>query len=395
MRNKTPLALLLLAAALLAVVPRAPAQALVDAQATRQALSTFPDSQAVVFVNVQRIFRDVLPRVVPPAEIKKAVAEVKKNLDIDLNEIEYAIAGLRLPDPPPPGAVPEFVFVLRGNFNADALIALASLGAGTQGVPSREEQHAGKTLTVFRIAKEPKPEAGGAADSGSAEPAAAESKPYTPGDMLPKSSPYPEIAATTLDANTLLVGVPGYVRSALDAASGEGQRLKTALIDLAVSNPDTLSSVTIELPPDLPKWLEKSGAPRNAEAEKILGWLKQVSISSGMTATDYNLQAAVRTDTAEHANALSGMIAIGLRQAELGISKEATKTTDAKKRRQVLTALNVVKSITNLVQGDVIALSASVPQTTVAALLRERMKSKAAATGTKPKARRAARRKRT
>lgn len=331
------------------------AQSLVDAQRTRDALSTFPDSQAVLFINIQKIMRDVLPRLVPPKDLQKLYTEPQK-LGFDVKGIEYAIVGVRLAEPPPPNSVPDFVVFLRGTFNADSLLSLGRIALDSQGAKSTTETYGSKTIDILDMASlNKKPDGAGA---GSAP--------------LPMSSPYKEIAATTLDANTIVVGVPGYVRAAIDAAGGGQGRLDAGLIDLATSDPHSFWSLTAELPPSLMQYLQKTGAPMNGEAEELIRSVKQLSISTGATALDYTMKAAAHTDTPEHASAISGFVKMGLALAETGI-REELKKKPGKNTQEARAALAVIRTFINTTEGNTLHLGLSVPQTTVAALVKKNM----------------------
>lgn len=345
---------------LLALACTASAQGLVDAQATRGALSRFPDSQAVLFLNVQRIVKDAAPRIAPPGEIDKAVAQAQK-VGIDLRGLEYAIAGIRFADPPQASGVPEFVVLLKGNFSADALLSIARLAIGTQGITPTVETYNSRTLNIVNVAEALKPKDGSTGN---------------------QKFPYTELAATALDANTLMVGVPSYVKAAIDAAGGTQGRLNASLVELALRNPDALSSLTMDIPESLTQHMRKAGVPANQEIDRIVGWLKRLSISTGMTALDFTLQAAVQTDNAEHANAISGMVRMGLMAAESAIKADIERKRDKpKEAQQAQMALNAISNFINRTEGDTVRLGLSIPQKTLADLIKKNHTPPAAAPG--------------
>ena len=359
--------LALAACAVLALTTQAAAQGLVDAQRTRQALSTFPDSQAVLFVNIQKIVKDALPRFVPAAELQKLYTEPQK-VGFDVKGVDYAIVGVRLTDPPPPNGVPEFVLFLRGTFNADSLLALGRIALDSQGIKAANENYGGKTLDIIDVASlSKKPEGDGEGSKSSSMP----------------PIPYKEVAATALDANTIVVGVPAYVRDAVDAAAGTGRgRLNAGLIDLATRDPNSLVSLTAALPPSIFQYLEKTGMPKNSEAERLIRSLRQVSLSAGMTALDFTMNASVHTENAADASAISGFVKMGLAAAETALREDLKKKRGAA-AQEPRSALAALRTFTNTAQGDTLLLGFSVPQKTVAALLKKNMakKSGAGATG--------------
>jgi hypothetical protein len=356
MSKTTPVRLLLPLALLFALAQAAAAQSPVDARA---ALSSLPDSQAVLFVNARRIVNEVLPKVLPPAEYRKMLAEAQK-VGFDARGIEYVAVGARLADPPPANNLPEFFIVLRGNFNADALLSLGRMAAGSENIHPRSETYGSKTIEIIDLESFNKKPEGAPADGAGGE--------------KPKPMPYPEVAVTALDAGTLVVGVPSYVRAVVDAAGGRGS-LRPSMVDLAAHDPRSLWSLTIELPPNTADYLHKAGVPPNQEADQMIGWIKQVSLAQGMDVLNYTLSAAVLTDQPEHASAFSGLVRMGLLAAQSALSAEAAKQTPRHKDyKQTRAALATLKTFVNRTEGNTLFISASVPQSAVAELIRKEMK---------------------
>ena len=382
MSKLKPVRLLLPLALLFALVPSAAAQT--DA---RSALSTLPDAQGLLYVNARRIINDVLPRVMPPAEYARMLSEAQK-VGFDVRGIEYVAVGARLADPPPANNLPEFVVVIRGSFNADTLLALGRVAAGAQNITPRSETYGSKTLEIIDLKSlEKKPEGGtgsgtgGGTGSGTGDGTGEGEGEATP----PKPLPYPELAVMALDANTLVAGVPSYVKAVVDAAGGRGA-LRSSMVELASRDPQALWSLTVELPPNLYEHLRKVGAPANQEAEQMVGWVKQLSLAHGMDALNYSLSASVLTDAPEHASAFSGIVRMGVLAAQTGLSSEAAKQTPKHKDyARTRAALNAIKTFVNRTEGNTLLLSVSVPQKTVYDLFKKEM---AGSTKAKPATRR-------
>ena len=383
MRKLLPARLLSCLALLLALAQAAAAQAPAPVD-TRRALASLPDSQAVLFVNARRIVNEMLPKIMPPADYQKMLAEAQK-VGFDARGVEYALVGVRLADPPPASGLPEFVVVIRGNFNADTLLALGRVVAGAQNIKTRSETYGGKTLEVIDLQALEKPAEGAAAGAAAAEGGGGSGP-------KPKSMPYPEVAVTALDASTLVAGVPAYVKAAVDSSASGSGALKASMIDLAAHDPQALWSLTAELPPSTAEHLRKTGMPANAEVEQMISWVKQLSIAQGMDALNYTLSASVLTDAPEHASAFSGLVRMGLLAAQTALNQEAAKQTPKHKDyAKTQTALAVLKGFVNRTDGSTLHLSASVPQKAVADLIRQEMKP----TPAKPTSRPARRRGRT
>src|ERR1043165_95544 len=211
MRRTTRAKALLSLGLLLALGPVAPARAQLDA---RGALASLPDSRVVLFVNARRIVNDLLPRVMPAADYRKLIGDAQQ-VGFDARQLEYVAVAVRFADPAPANGLPEFLFVVRGGFNADSLLTLARLAAGSQNLKSRQETYGSKTLDIFET--ETVARAVGGADGIEG-----------PEGGRHRSNPYPEVAITTLDSRTLVAGVPAYVKAAIDASGGRGRQIRRA-----------------------------------------------------------------------------------------------------------------------------------------------------------------------
>jgi hypothetical protein len=352
MRRTTRAKVLLPLALLLASAPLATVSAQTEA---RGALAPLPDSQAVLFVNARRIVSELLPRVMPAADYQKMLASARKG-GFDARDLDYAVIAIRFPDPAPPGGLPEFLVVARGGFNADALLMIGRLAAGSENLKMRQETYGSKTLDIIDTESLARTAAG--ADGVKGQEGGQQ-----------KSNPYPEVAVTTLDPRTLVAGVPAYVRAAIDAEGGRG-RLSPATLDLAAREPQALWSLTAVLPPALADYVHKAGVPPNEELDKTLAWLKQFSLSQGMDALNLTFHAALLTDQPEHASALSGLVRMGLLALQSGLADEAAKTS-GEAAADARLVLAVLKTVVNRTEGSTLVVSAAVPVSTVAALVRQ------------------------
>lgn len=355
MRKLNSARLLLPLALICALASSSSAQTPVDA---RGALATFPDSQAVLFVNAQRIINDVLPKVMTPAEYQKMLNETKK-VGFDVRGLQFAAAGVRFNPDAPAGTPPDFVFVVKGNFNADSMLALGKIALAARDLPSRTETYGSKSIEIIDAETLSKMTGKLPATIEGADGEAPKPKPI----------PYPELAITALDSNTLVAGVPSYVRSAVDASGGQGT-LRQSLLSLAAQDSDAIWSVTAELPPNLAEMAHKYGVPPNAQFDQMIGWVKQLNISQGMTAADFTLGVAVTTDAPEHASAFSGLVRMGQTFAEnlLRDSLSKAKGKDAVRARQ---GLAMLASAVNRAEGDTLFLRVSMPQQVIMDLVKE------------------------
>ena len=356
------------------------AAASVSAQDARAHLTNFPDSQVVMYVNSQRIFNEALPRVIPQAELDKMFADALKEAKFDMRSIHFVAAGARFKEPTSLKTPPDFIVMVKGDFNADGLLSMARMALNEDGM---SEDYKGRTLTIFKMKKkaQPPPPPADGAGSGPAKP--------------PSDFPFSELAAVSFDANTLVVGIPAYVRAAVDAAAGDQQgRLRADLLDLVTRNPDNLLSFAGDIPASMLDMLKSAGAPQNEEIKRVVASLRQVQLAVQMTAEDFGLQSIVRTDTAESANSLNGLVSMGLGMVKMGIEGELQKVpaSKAREREAMQAALDAIGSVRNTATDNEVLVNISVPQAKIATFVQQAMARRKAAPAKNPVKRRGPRR---
>jgi hypothetical protein len=340
---------------LLAAVPAA-----VRAQDARSALTNFPESQAVLYINARRLINEAAPAVVPPEVLQKGLAEAKQF--IDLNGLEYVIAGARLKGDMSLKQLPEFLLIVRGNFSADALLS----GARMMGQDMYTQETVGtKTISVFTLNK-PAPAGGG--------------------EQTGKNFPIDQVAATALDANTIAIGIPAYLKDAMETTSGAGGRpkLKPELVDLALRDANTLVSLVADIPGGISQHIRALGAPPNAEMERMVDAVRQVQVAVNMQPSTFGVQSIIRMDDAEKASALSGLINMGLGFAKGELQKDLQKASESSKAD--LTALmRVVETLTNTARGNEVELNVTFQQAGLAEVIKRQFAAKKAQSTVTPK----------
>jgi hypothetical protein len=340
---------------LLAAVPAA-----VCAQDARSALTNFPESQAVLYINARRLINEAAPAVVPPEVLQKGLGEAKQF--IDLNGLEYVIAGARLKGDMSLKQLPEFLLIVRGNFSADALLS----GARMMGQDMYTQETVGtKTISVFTLNK-PAPAGGG--------------------ERTGKNFPIDQVAATALDANTIAIGIPAYLKDAMETTSGAGgrPRLKPELVDLALRDANTLVSLVADIPGGISQHIRALGAPPNAEMERMVDAVRQVQVAVNMQPATFGVQSIIRMDDAEKASALSGLINMGLGFAKGELQKDLQKASESSKAD--LTALmRVVETLTNTARGNEVELNVTFQQAGLAEVIKRQFAAKKAQATVTPK----------
>ncbi|HEY0083853.1 MAG TPA: hypothetical protein VGB61_13750 [Pyrinomonadaceae bacterium] len=317
----------------------------VRAQDARGALTNFPESQAVLYINARRLINEAAPSVVPPEALNKALAEARQF--IDLNGLEYVIAGARLKGDMSLKQMPEFLLIVRGTFSAEGLLS----GARMLGQDMYTQETVGtKTVSLFTLNKP-------AADGGAGQ--------------SPKKFPIDQIAAVALDANTIAIGIPAYLRDALDASTGGTRpRLKPELVDLAMRDANSLVSLVSDIPAGMSQHIRALGAPPNAEMESMVDAVRQVQLALNMQPTTFGVQSIIRMDDPAKASALSGLVNVGVGFLKGEIQKELQKVSNSSKA-ETAAALRVLESLTNTARGNEVELNVSFQQAALADLIKQ------------------------
>ena len=341
MKVSTPVRFFLSLAALLSLMSAA-----VRAQDARTTLTNFPESQAVLYINARRLINEAAPNVLPPEVLNKAIADARQF--IDLNGLDYVVVGARLKGEVSFKNIPEVLLIVRGNFSADGLLSAARMAAQGMYV---QETYGGKNLNVFTFNK----------------PAA------TDGEQSSKKFPVDQIAAVALDANTLAVGIPAYLRDAIDAsAGGDKARLQPELVDLALRDANTLVSIVTNVPSGSSQHLRALGMPPNAEAERIIDALRQVQLSVNLQPSTFGVQSIMRMENAEAAATLSGLVNMGANFAKGEIAKEIQKKTGGD-RDDMSSLLRVMETLTNTTRDNEVVLGLTFQQASLAEAIKRQM----------------------
>ena len=317
---------LLTVIALLLLAPSTPAQT--------PALASLPEADLLIYVSPQRILNEAAPRVVEPAELTKmraGFAELKKAIGVEPSSIEYLVIALRFHKPANDLSfvAPDVMTVIGGDFSADSLMTMGQLYLQDK---IRVEKYGSKSIAVMKV-----------------DPIAAEA------EKNPILKPFVEMAAVPLTANSLAFGNLRYIKSAVDAADGNG-RISPAVLQSLMREPNAL--------------IAASGAPLAAFVKSfgLLG-LENTSRESRcetafgnfyaavtMTGTGFSLRGAMNADNPDTAKIIYNLFS-GLMQQ--GIS--AVPDKDAQK---------ILQSLKMSARDNEIIWEADIPEKDVAELLR-------------------------
>ena len=367
-------------------VSTAPEAAGPSSAPTPDPLTMLPASDVIIDLNVRRMFTEALPRMLAKspaklAEMNRSLDELKTMIGIDIRAVERIVIGGRTPAgglvPSSTTTMPDGVFIVRGEFDVERLVSLASLASAGHVV---KQTHNGTSVRTWTFDNQ-------AQQAGRGLPAVR------------------EISVASIDQQTLVVGTPMVVRECLDIFhAGGGSEVNVELIKLATQNPAALIAIGIKLKPGAAASNTGAGSPANSKrglqldgmdkfgtspAEgstaastppndgftKMLESIEQVHASFGMTALGLNALLIARTKTVEQAQELNNSIA-GLRQM---IESSVPKSPNT---RSPFSGLNVSSN------GNEVRIHVQMTQNEVASLVADKAVTRGKAPAVTPRARR-------
>jgi hypothetical protein len=297
-------------------------------------LSALPPSDAVAIVNVNRVLDEVIPKLLAenPArltEVTNELANFKTQTGLDPRAFDQVALGFRYLYPAEGITKISTVALVRGTFNAGALVAAGRLAANGK---YSEQKYLGKTIYIFSLDRQLK--------------------------LLGLwDIKVGELAVSAVDGNLIALGELEAVRGALDASRAH-KYANPELIALASRDPNAV----VGFGGNLTDKLRQNLSVTNNNIARELTAVRQVYGTLGMTATDLELMMAARTVDPDSARNLSDTVE-GLKQVgALFVGRlSPVKGTLAR------SALNNLKVTT---QGNELQIRTAVAQSQVTPLIR-------------------------
>ncbi len=248
-------------------------------------LNALPESDAVAQIKVKQLLSEAMPQILAnnPAKLAEANASIdnfKDRTGLDPRMFQQIALGIRYTYPSEGVTKLQTVALANGTFSAAAMVAAGRVASNGK---YREEKYQDKTIYIFTLDENVK--LLGVFD-------------FRIG----------ELAAAPLDTNTLALGDPIAVRSAIDASRSR-KRVNAELIALASRDPNAIIGFGSNMSEQLVANLDIGNAPIAAD----LRTLRQVYGSVGTTASDLQLFLAARAVNAEAARNLGDTLE-GLKQ---------------------------------------------------------------------------------
>jgi hypothetical protein len=265
-----------------------------NSQTVMTSLATLPESDAIIYVNASRILNEAMPRLVPEKEmqdIRSGLEQLKAFTNIDLKNMEFMIMAVRF-NKPAGGVmnpIPQAIFITRGDFDAKALLGMATMMSEGK---LKEEAFGSHSLHVLKL---------GDISSDAAK--------------NPFGAAFAELAAAALDGNTLVVGNLSYVKAALDAADGNG-RIKPETLSVLLRNPNVLMSVAGSPMTGFAKSFGLRMADHMDTANGCGTRFGDFYVSLDMDAQNFRINGAMNADNPDTASMMRNMFAGYIQQGK-------------------------------------------------------------------------------
>jgi hypothetical protein len=302
-------------------------------------VSLLPASDGVVVMDVKRFLNSALPQMLSGnqamlAEVTKAIDDAKARTGIDVRQFDALAAGVTATKVKEKEYDIDSVLIARGQVNTGTILAAAKLAANGR---YREEKFGSKTIYIFEARE-------------IASQNAAQAGTKTAG-LIKKllGSFRKEMAASAIDANTLVFGSVEKVR---DAVSGTS-RVDKEISGLLVKTTSPVATFAVRVPEGMSAFLPLD----NDELGKNIDSIKYLYGSMDVAGTSTTLNATARTLQAEQAvslkDTLDGLQMLG--KVFLGGAKGADKQVYAR----------LIENVRFSAKGNEVTMDLAIAQTDI------------------------------
>ena len=255
------------------------------APATSNLMTSLPQSDAVAQIKLKQLLNEAMPRILAnsPArlsEVNASIENFKNRTGLDARMFQQIALGIRFTYPSEGVTKLETVALANGTFSSAAMVAAGRVASNGK---YREEKYRDKTIYIFTLDE-------------------------TIRVLGVFDFKITELAATPLDANTLVLGNPAAVRGVLDVSRSQNGA-NAELIALASRDPNAIVGFGANMSEQLVGNLDIGNAPIAAD----LKTLRQVYGSVATTDIDLQLFLGARAVNATAAKSLGDTLE-GLKQ---------------------------------------------------------------------------------
>ena len=297
---------------------------LITAAAAQSSLSSLPDADVLVYVSPQKILNEAAPRVMSAKdlnEMRSGFAEMRKSVGVDPSTVEYLVFAMRFHKPTGDlnFVAPDVMAVVGGDFSAESLFSTAQLALQDK---VRVEKYGSKTMAVMKV-----------------DPIAAQA------EKNPMLKSLAEVGAVPLSGNSLAIGNLAYLRSAIDAADGNG-RINPAMLESLMRDPNVLIAATGAPVTSFAKAFGLFGTETNARQGSCNTTFGNFYSAVTLNGTNFVVHGAMNADNPDTAKIISNLLSSILQQGFNALADKAmleTMNVTSKETDMVSNALKAIK----------------------------------------------------
>ncbi len=254
---------------------------------TRELAALLPASDGVISLDVQKLLSEAVPQILSGkpqmlGDITSKIDELRDKTGLDARQFEQIVIGVATRQITAREVDLEPVFLARGKYNANALIAVAKLASKGK---YREEKIGNRAVYVF-----------------TGKDIIAQNKPQTKNSWFDRmidrtiNSLTKEIAVTSLDGNTLAFGSLARVRETFETKT----RVSGEVLSLLNRKPNAVVSFGASLPNGLSKFIDLD----NDELGRTLDSIRQMSGALEVSANNAAVSVMAKTLQPDQAQSL-------------------------------------------------------------------------------------------
>jgi hypothetical protein len=311
------------------------------APAATYLIASLPASDAVIFIDAQRLLTDSIPGALANsptllARVNAKIDQFKEKTNVDLRSFDSVAIGVRF-NAPAKGDDFKTVVLAQGRFDANSVLDAALAAAVREGLHPQERTLDGRTIYVLSRRQQQ------------------EAQPQETADTLQMKTDSHELALAVIDSNTLAFGNFESVRAALDISAA---RVHDDLVQLATRTPNAVMSFSGNVPAFLTEQLKRDKEP----LAKNFAAIRQVYGSITTTGSDAETSVTLRAETADQAREIAGAV----NALKLLVSLDSKRAPNTGMR----SIAELIKSLTVTHEGNEVFLNLKLTQADITSLVR-------------------------
>jgi hypothetical protein len=322
------------------------AQKVSAAPAPSYMLSSLPASDAVIYIDAQRLLTDSIPGALAGspellARVNAKIDQFKERTNIDLRSFDSVAIGVRF-IAHATGEDFKLVVLTQGRFDANAVLDAALGAAKREGLHPQERSFDGRTIYVLSR-RQPEARQEETADN---QERVDHQKPTTETN---------DMALAVVDANTFAFGDLKSVQAALDISA---ERVSDDLVQLATRTPQAVVGFSGNVPDFLTERLARDKEP----IAQNFAAIRQVYGSITTTGSDAEATVTLRAETAAQASEIV--------KAVNALKLLASFDTKPSPAGDMSAITELIKSLTVTAEGNEVFLNLKLTQAQITSLAR-------------------------